>query len=77
MPKLEDQGIAFNLPVPGGIIEAGLLQANSPFPGLMIEYSIDNGNTWHVYNETSSPQVAQALIRTRSGSRYSRVASVQ
>ncbi|WP_394212000.1 family 20 glycosylhydrolase [Enterovibrio calviensis] len=77
LPKLEAEGIAFNLPVPGGIIDAGILKANSPFPGLTIEYSIDNGQTWLIYDEKQAPSVSQALIRSVSDVRTSRIASVR
>ncbi|MGL4829465.1 MAG: family 20 glycosylhydrolase [Vibrio sp.] len=77
LPKLEAEGIAFNLPVPGGVIEANTLKANSTFPGLTIEYSIDQGQSWHVYSADAAPKVTQALIRTKSGERHSRAAIVQ
>ncbi|EOD78513.1 Beta-hexosaminidase [Grimontia indica] len=77
MPSLEEGGIAFNLPVPGGIIEAGVLKANSAFPGLAIEYSVDNGQSWQAYDANQAPAVTSALIRTVSGDRSSRVAEVK
>ncbi|MDD1784242.1 carbohydate-binding domain-containing protein [Enterovibrio sp. ZSDZ35] len=77
MPSLEANGIAFNLPVPGGIIEGGVLKANSAFPGLTIEYSVDNGQSWLAYNANQAPSVSTALIRTVSGERNSRVAEVK
>ncbi|PKF51949.1 family 20 glycosylhydrolase [Enterovibrio nigricans] len=77
MPNLEANGIAFNLPVPGGIIESGVLKANSAFPGLAIEYSVDNGQSWLIYNAEQAPSVSNALIRTVSGDRSSRVAEVK
>jgi len=76
-PKLETDGIAFNLPVPGAIIESGVLKANSPFPGLTIEYSTDNGNSWNRYDHNNPPAVSNGVkVRTVSGDRTSRVTSV-
>ncbi|MDD1794200.1 carbohydate-binding domain-containing protein [Enterovibrio sp. ZSDZ42] len=77
MPNLEANGIAFNLPVPGGIIEAGVLKANSAFPGLAIEYSVDNGQSWHAYDAAQAPSTSNALIRTVSGERSSRASMVK
>ena len=77
LPKLETAGIAFNLPVPGAVIEAGVLKANSPFPGLAIEYSTDNGNSWKVFDHKAPPAVAAGVkVRTVSGDRTSRVTTV-
>ncbi|WP_299021065.1 family 20 glycosylhydrolase [uncultured Photobacterium sp.] len=77
LPDLEADGISFNLPVPGAVIEAGVLKANSPFPGLAIEYSTDNSQSWHVYDHTNPPAVtASVKVRTVSGERTSRIASV-
>merc|ERR1712153_225780 len=38
---LESRGLKFNLPTPGAIINGGELLVNSPFPGMVIEYSTD------------------------------------
>ncbi|WP_027251126.1 family 20 glycosylhydrolase [Photobacterium halotolerans] len=77
LPKLEQAGIAFNLPVPGGVIENGVLQANSTFPGLTIEYSTDQGTSWQSYDYLNPPAVAAGVqLRTVSGQRTSRVTTV-
>ncbi|NAW63654.1 family 20 glycosylhydrolase [Photobacterium halotolerans] len=77
LPKLEQAGIAFNLPVPGGVIENGVLQANSTFPGLTIEYSTDQGTSWQSYDHLNPPAVAAGVqLRTVSGQRTSRVTTV-
>lgn len=76
-PKMEAAGIAFNLPVPGATITSGLLQVNSPFPGLDIEYSTDNGNNWTVVDVQDPPAVTSGVkVRSVSGERTSRVATV-
>nr|WP_086939149.1 family 20 glycosylhydrolase [Thaumasiovibrio occultus] len=75
---LEAEGIDFNLPVPGAKIVAGTLDANSAFPGLTIEYSKDNGTSWHVFDAANKPAVSgEVLVRTVSGQRSSRTASVK
>lgn len=77
-PKMEADGIAFNLPVPGAVIESGVLKVNSPFPGLDIEYSADNGTSWKVVDLNNPPAVAAGIkVRTVSGDRTSRVAVVK
>ncbi|KLV05189.1 beta-N-acetylglucosaminidase [Photobacterium aquae] len=76
--ELEADGIDFNLPVPGAKIEQGILNANSPFPGLAIEYSDDNGANWQVFDGANPPAVSgNVLVRTVSGERTSRIATVK
>lgn len=78
LPALEQDGIAFNLPVPGAILEAGVLRANISLPGLTIQYSQDGGASWQAYDDANPPSVSgQALVRSVSGLRASRSASVQ
>lgn len=78
LPKLESEGIAFNLPVPGAVVEAGVLKANSTFPGLTIQYSTDGGTTWADYDQATPPAVAGNVnVRTVSGNRTSRVTTVK
>ncbi|PSU33673.1 family 20 glycosylhydrolase [Photobacterium lutimaris] len=77
-PKMEAAGIAFNLPVPGATIKSGLLQVNSPFPGLAVEYSTDNGNSWTVVDLQAPPTVTSGVkVRSVSGERTSRVTTVR
>ncbi|MGF1874576.1 carbohydate-binding domain-containing protein [Photobacterium frigidiphilum] len=78
LPRMEADGIAFNLPVPGAVIENGILKANSPFPGLGIEFSGDNGVTWQGFNVNNPPTAQVGVqVRTVSGERTSRVATVK
>lgn len=72
LPKLEARGVDFYLPVPGAIIEGGVLKANSPFPGLTIQYSVDGGG-WQTYDAANAPSVSgKVAVRTASGLRVSR-----
>ncbi|MEE9385008.1 MAG: family 20 glycosylhydrolase, partial [Nannocystaceae bacterium] len=74
-------GVNYRLPLPGARVLAGKLQANIAFPGLAIEYSLDNGSTWNLYTRTSDIDVHSSrttLLRSR-GRRdtHSRVATVE
>ena len=51
LAKLDLTGIDYRLPIPGAKIENNQLMANIVFPGLIIEYSIDNGKNWHRYTD--------------------------
>jgi hexosaminidase len=65
LAKLVAKGISVRLPVPGAIYEDGKLLANSAFPMLTIQYSIDNGATWTNYaGPTSLKADAKVLLRT-------------
>lgn len=76
-PMLEQDGIAFNLPVPGAKLEQGVLLANSPFPGLAIQYSTDQGASWQAYSSQNPPSVTgRVWLRTVSGERSSRIAKL-
>ncbi|PSJ38608.1 beta-N-acetylhexosaminidase [Sphingomonas deserti] len=69
---LDDAGIDYRLAPPGGRIEAGMLHANSEFPGTPIEYR-EGGGAWRSY--TGPVAVKDAVeLRTRSpnGRRASR-----
>ena len=51
LAKLDLMGIDYRLPIPGAKIENNQLNANIVFPGLIIEYSKDNGKNWHRYTD--------------------------
>lgn len=48
-PKLSKAGVQYYLPPPGAVIVNNALKANTAFPGLAIEYSLDQGNSWQTY----------------------------
>lgn len=69
LPKLAQAGVSFYLPPPGAIIKDGLLTANSAYPGLLIEYSLDQGQSWLRYSEATninSQGINQAKVWLRS-----------
>jgi len=73
--KLDMNGIKYRLPVPGARIIDGKLHANSALPGIHIEYSDNNGETWQRYNNALKPSVDRnILVRSVSpdGKRFSR-----
>lgn len=75
LPKLSQAGVHYYLPPVGASIQAGQLTANVAYPGLTIEYSLDQGKTWSSYQEPMAVQ-PQAEIWLRSCSvdgRHSRL----
>lgn len=75
LAKLDKAGIAYRLPVPGGVVQDGKLVVNTELPGLTVEYSLDEGTTWQQWQADQPPAVAgKVLLRTRSpdGLRVSR-----
>jgi hexosaminidase len=73
LPKLAAMGADFYLPPPGAIIENGKLLANSSLPGLVIEFSLDNGKSWNSYTGEQAVNTPDVLLRTRLGKTTSRV----
>ena len=72
--RLDRQGVAYRLPVPGARIVNGRLEANVALPGLTIQYSQD-GVTWQDYQAEAKPNVEKGVwVRTLSpdGKRSSR-----
>lgn len=80
LAKIDTQGIAYRLPVPGARIANGKLQANISLPGMAIQYSTDEGKTWQRYDDGAQPQVSgKVQVRSVSpdGKRVSRVVSTR
>nr|WP_280925352.1 chitobiase/beta-hexosaminidase C-terminal domain-containing protein [Shewanella holmiensis] len=71
-PKLEEAGVSFYLPIPGAKRIDNQVHIITQLPGLAIEYSLDNGENWQVYNQPIS--LSDAIqVRSRSGEHTSRV----
>ena len=49
MLKLDRVGTFYRVPTPGAIVENGKLEMNSIFPGLPMEYRVDDGD-WMSYS---------------------------
>jgi hexosaminidase len=78
LPRLADLDrakIAYRLPVPGGRVTNGMLEANAPIAGLKIQYR--SGGAWRNYNGPAAVTGA-VMLRTLSpdGHRVSRTMSV-
>lgn len=74
----EQYGVNYRIPLPGAVIDAGILKMNTRFPGLDNQYSLDNGRTWISYYEPVNVSHAITVkIRSITASgRSSRVESV-
>ncbi|MGY5957857.1 beta-N-acetylhexosaminidase [Kosakonia sp. BK9b] len=80
LAKMEKAGVHYRLPVPGARVVGGVLEANTSFPGMVVEYSTDGGKQWLRYNDKARPQVSGEIrVRTTSpdGKRTSRVDSIK
>ena len=76
LPKLDKAGIHYRLPVPGARVVDGKLEANTALPGVVIQYSLDKGETWNDFQVSQQPNIqGQVMVRSRSadGKRFSRV----
>ncbi|MBY0420535.1 MAG: chitobiase/beta-hexosaminidase C-terminal domain-containing protein, partial [Pararheinheimera sp.] len=58
-------GVALYLPPPGAVLQDGLLLANSAWPGLVVEYSEDQGQSWLPYSEAVKVS-SNLLLRTKA-----------
>ncbi|ERK07475.1 Beta-hexosaminidase [Pantoea sp. AS-PWVM4] len=75
--KMDKAGIHYRLPVPGARIVEGKLEMNVALPGLPLQYSLDNGNSWLDYNPQDRPEIGvndKVMVRSQSpdGTRISR-----
>ncbi|MBD2810575.1 beta-N-acetylhexosaminidase [Xenorhabdus sp. Vera] len=80
LAKLDKANVSYRLPVPGGRIVGGIFEANIAFPGVVIQYSLDDGKTWQVYDDRQRPYVTDNVkIRSVStdGKRFSRIEEVK
>lgn len=77
LPRLAADKVEFYLPVPGGQISNGQLEANVAMPGLTIQYSQDNGASWADYSGRVKVS-GEVLLRTHGvDGRNSRVTTVK
>ncbi len=78
LPKLQAQGAMVYLPTPGVQVNAWEVMANTALPGLMLEYSADNGKTWQAYKRPIPVKNRPLCFRSRaSSSQVSRMQCVQ
>jgi hexosaminidase len=75
--KLELADISYRLPTVGAIIEAGKLFANIAFPGLTIEYQINDGE-WLKYDQAVAVSGSvKVRSRSKNGLRTGRITVVK
>jgi hexosaminidase len=76
LPKLDRQGVFYRIPTVGAMIEKQQLHANVIFPGMIIEYQV-NDEQWRRYN---GPVAVQGEVKVRAvsadGKRKGRVLKV-
>jgi len=74
LPRLDERGIAYRMPLPGARIVDSKLTITLEIPGFGIEYSEDNGAHWRTYDPLDQPTVSSEniLVRSVSGSRRGR-----
>lgn len=65
LPRLAEAGVSLYLPPPGAVLQDGLLLANSAWPGLVVEYSEDQGQSWLPYSEAVKVS-SNLLLRTKA-----------
>jgi hexosaminidase len=72
LPRMIAAGVQLHLPPPGAVIQNGTLRANTAYPGLTIEYSLDAGESWKAYEKPVETTADMVLLRSRSGEMVSR-----
>lgn len=72
LARLQQLGSDFYLPPPGAQWQGKVLQVNTSLPGLEIEYSLDQGNSWQPYRGQQVSESATVLLRSRLATKVSR-----
>jgi hexosaminidase len=75
--KLEIADISYRLPTVGAIIEAGKLFANIAFPGLTIEYQVNDGEWLQYKQAVAISGSVKVRSRSKNGLRASRITVVK
>lgn len=73
LPRLQLSNSKHYLPPPGAIRDNGKLMANVAWPGLTIEYSVNQGQSWQQYQYPLTSSAKQLWLRSRLGSVSSRI----
>lgn len=82
LKRLERKGVDYRVDPPGARFRNSILEINTVFPGLPMEYSLDKGASWEKYDPKITTKLAHTgkiLVRSSSfdGRRKSRVVSVE
>nr|XP_022312507.1 uncharacterized protein LOC111117641 isoform X2 [Crassostrea virginica] len=80
--RLEEKGVSYRLDPPGARFSASILEINTIFPGLPVEYSLNNGASWEKYNPEITTKLSHrgsVWVRSTSfdGQRKSRIVCVE
>lgn len=68
LPQLEKDGVFYRLPPAGGRVVDNQLQVNVPWASLQVEYSLDDGKSWQLYESpVAVSDVTKVGLRTFTG----------
>lgn len=73
LPKLEAAGVTVHLLPPGARIKNGVLHANADLPGVTIQVSTDDQQSWWTYHEPVEVEADSVYLRSRQGNHVSRI----
>ncbi|WP_213995978.1 family 20 glycosylhydrolase [Arsukibacterium sp.] len=73
LPRLQQSNSGHYLPPPGALRDNDKLKANTAWPGLTIEFSTDQGQSWQRYQSTLTVSEQQVWLRSRLGKVSSRI----
>lgn len=73
LPRLQLSNSGHYLPPPGTIRNQGKIMANVAWPGLTIEYSVNQGQSWQHYQQPLPVTAQQIWLRSRLGKVSSRI----
>lgn len=77
LTRLTANGSSFYLPPPGVNQQQGVISANVAWPGLTIEYSLDQGVSWQPYQQPLSLTNKDIWWRSRHQQQVSRLVKLQ
>ncbi|XP_032217891.2 beta-hexosaminidase [Nematostella vectensis] len=67
--RLDQMRIDYHIPVPGAVVKNGVLMTDVAFPGLVVQYSVDNGKTWSDVTSAGIRVSGEIVLATRSADR--------
>tara|TARA_R110002126_G_scaffold98045_44_gene228274 strand:- start:5601 stop:8165 length:2565 start_codon:yes stop_codon:yes gene_type:complete len=73
LPRLQQSNSQHYLPPPGAIRAEGKIKANVAWPGLIVEYSTNDGQNWQQYQTEIIDNTRPIWLRSRLGNSVSRI----
>ena len=73
LPRLQQSNSGHYLPPPGALRAKDKVEANAAWPGLIIEYSVDQGLSWQHYRQALAAVQDEVWLRSRLGTISSRI----